>query len=207
MFEIQRIANGPYRTNCYLIFSKKGVSLIDAPFPSEPIIRAIDGYKLNNIYLTHAHFDHILALPDLKDEFPDVRIHVSREDSKYLENDGEEMYRMLSDFDPFFASRFLRDIKKIPQADCFYSETEQLEPGLSIIELKGHTMGSIGIYNKEFNILFSGDTLFKNSIGRTDLGGNDAMMRESLKRLKELPPNTTVLPGHGEETTIGAEFF
>lgn len=207
MFKIKQIANGPYGTNCYLIFYNEGVSLIDAPSPSEPIIKALDGNKLCNIYLTHAHFDHVLALPDLKEQFPDVKIYISREDNKYLENGGEEMYRMLSDFDPFFASRLLKNIKKIPQADCFYSETEQLEPGLSILELKGHTMGSIGIYSKEFNILFSGDTLFKNSIGRTDLGGNDALMRESLKKLKELPPATVVLPGHGEKTTIGAELF
>ena len=204
--EIVQLANGPYGTNCYLLSTKGGVSIIDAPYPAFSIIEQIEKMgELKNIYLTHGHFDHVLALPELKAKYPACKIYLNEKDNHYFINEGQDMLEQVASFDPFFASRYASNITKLPSVDYFYSNLDVTEEGFTILELPGHTDGSIGLYSKALNLIFSGDTLFKQGVGRTDLGGNEKILLQSLSKLKSLPPSTVVYPGHGEKTNLGEE--
>ncbi len=205
MNKLIRIVNGPYGTNCYICVEKEGVSLIDAPFPPSMLISEIKKYgPLLNIYLTHAHFDHTLAVPTLLQEWKEAKVYMAKEDFIYFQNNGEKMKEQLATFDPFFLSRYGENISALPQDINFIEDGDMLGQ-LRVIKTPGHTYGSVCYYNQDLNVLFSGDTLFYNSVGRTDLGGNSEMLLASLKKLMMLPFSTVVLPGHGEQTTIREE--
>jgi len=135
------------------------------------------------ILLTHGHFDHITALPELLAAFtgktqqiqPVVAIH--GEDASYLRKG----------------------------ADKTLSEGEIIGP-FRVIHVPGHTPGSIAFYDEKEGLLFTGDTLFNADCGRTDLpGGSQAQLLKSLERLLAMNGNIKVLPGHGRETTIADE--
>lgn len=153
---VYKIVVGPLAVNCYLVVDEatKETFIIDPGDEPEKISDVINkhGLKPVLIILTHAHFDHIGALEQVKKEFG---IEVNHKD-------------------------------------------------LEIIKTPGHTKDGICIIIGE-NI-FTGDTLFKNSIGRTDLAGGDFnQIQKSLKRIMQYPDNFKVYPGHGPETTIGQE--
>lgn len=205
MNKLLRKVNGPYGTNCYLLLKEKGVSLIDAPFPASKLIDEIKKYgELENIFLTHAHFDHTLALPSLLKEWPNAKVFLSEEDFYYFEDHGVHTKEQLMGFDPFFLSRYGEDIASLPQKVELIKDGDEIN-GLQVIATPGHTKGSVCYYDKEDGVLFSGDTLFYNSVGRVDLGGDEKALLLSLKKLMLLPSSTVVLPGHGGETTIEEE--
>ena len=95
-----------------------------------------------------------------------------------------------------------------PPVGHYFDDEEVISFGnhqFSIIPTPGHTPGGVTFYCKEEKVAFTGDTLFKGSIGRTDLGGSMFMIINSLRELAQLPDDTTILPGHGDSTTIGDE--
>ena len=186
-------------TNCYLVVSSQNNAvLIDAPDDAEYILSEIEnnGFTLKKIFLTHGHFDHIGAVADLVDA-TGCEVYIHPLDEKILREGDEMVARM-------FRSRGFRsydgEIKLCTENDIL--KLDELE--FDILETPGHTPGSICYICGE--IMFSGDTLFRRSIGRTDLGGGDiTKMKSSLAKIADLGGNLTIYPGHMGSTTLDEE--
>lgn len=184
---IKKIVVGPLETNCYIVSCEYTghTFVIDPGDNSKTIINYIHRNEFipKGIILTHGHPDHIGGLKMIKGELgAPVMIH--RVDAQMLK------------------------LANVDSADRYLVDRELLNLGretLTVIHTPGHTPGSICILGD--NILFSGDTLFKDGVGRTDLpGGSISELEDSLKnRIFILPPETIVYPGHGPETKIAHE--
>lgn len=198
--QIQIRTNGQLGTNCYLVETEGALYMIDAPSPASSLISAVEstGLPLKGIYLTHGHFDHVMALWDLKERFPEARIAVGRKDAHLLTK--KECQASLDMF-------ALGEAPDFPELDILLDDGDVTDFGFTAIGTPGHTAGSLCFYSKDEKILFSGDTLFYGSIGRTDLGGDYSTMMSSLKLLDRtvVDDDTKVLPGHGGMTTMGRE--
>lgn len=196
--KIIRIAIGSYQTNCYLVADEatKAAFIIDPAGDLEQIKNTIDekAYDLKYIILTHGHGDHIGAVEGLKEAY-DAVLLVHEEDAE-----------MLRDHQLNLTFRMGEKIEI--EADQTFRHNETLMVGdleLKFLHTPGHTKGSSCVLVND--TLFSGDTLFLNSIGRTDLyGGDRRQIIESIKnKLLVLPEETKVYPGHGQGTSIKNE--
>lgn len=188
---------GDIRTNCYLVWSGNEAGVID---PGGPVSEVIDFIIKNNLELkwianTHGHADHIAGNAALKNRFgAAIAIH---------ERDREMLLSATANFSIFMGAGIVS-----PDADKLLKEGDILKLGseeLRVIETPGHTPGGISLYDP--GLLFSGDTLFHEDIGRTDLPGGDhrQLLRSIREKLMVLPPETVVLPGHEESSTIEHE--
>ncbi|MCL2243773.1 MAG: MBL fold metallo-hydrolase [Treponema sp.] len=206
---IIRIIVGAISTNCWIYkIDESSAAVIDPGDEAEKIIAALGKNKLvpKYILLTHGHFDHIAAIPDLAGAFnpvPEIAIH--RLDSEYL---GPEAYKahILSIKAAMGNSYFIDALwKNMPPPDHLLDEADTIGP-FTVLHLPGHTRGSIAFWDREESVLFSGDTLFKGAYGRTDLpGGDENDIINSLNRLYKMDGNIRVYPGHDEITTIEQE--
>jgi len=198
--KIVKIPVGLFQANCYVITLEDGkVYVIDPGGESKRILSYLS--KLDVILLTHAHFDHIGALKDLKKAYPKARLCM-HENCDYSKEEILSVARQVSnDLLPLLKE----ETDDLPKCDLFLKDKETIGP-FEVIYTPGHSKGSVCYYNKSNEILFSGDTLFQGSIGRCDLLGSsfDSIL-ESLNKLFALPDNTKVLPGHGEATYIKDE--
>ena len=180
---------GPLATNCYLVWQdgRTDAVIVDPAANSRKITAALQEHGLTPVcfLLTHAHFDHIGALKPLLAAAPDARVYVGSDDK---DDPCAMAYDLLTYTDT-------------------YQDGDTVEAaGLSfrVLGTPGHTPGSVCLLCGE--ALFSGDTLFAGSYGRTDFkGGSMQDMYASLRKLAALPPQTRVLPGHGPESTIEDE--
>lgn len=187
--------------NCSILGDEASHSavVIDPGDQVEDILEILqqNALALTAILITHAHIDHIGGAARLK----------ARTGAPVLLNERDfDLYRMLD----VQASWLGIAPPERTGIDASLGEQNPVELGeqkLQVIETPGHTQGSVCLYLPEHHLLFAGDTLFAGSIGRTDLpGGDSRMILNSLKsRLLALPDETLVLPGHGEQTTIGQE--
>ena len=192
--------NGPFATNFHIIAEGAVCHLVDAPSPASAIIRAIEaeGLELKGIWLTHGHADHIMALRELKERWSDAQIAVCQPDVALLDRAACNSLLRL------FGMR--EDAGDIPCPDIMLKDGDSLPFGYKVIASPGHTPGSACFMNVEDGVIFTGDTLFASSVGRTDLGGDFSELNASLRRLMEMVPDgTAVLPGHGIGTTMGRE--
>ena len=180
---------GPLETNCYLVSDEKSglCAVIDPATRSAKILETVQahGWRVGCILLTHAHFDHTGALGSLHAALPDVPIYVHALDADNNTNmsNGNLVY-----------------------TDTYADGGIVSCGGLTfrVLHTPGHTPGSVCLQCGD--ALFTGDTLFAGSYGRTNLiGGDEAAMRRSLARLGRLEGDYTVLPGHGEASTLGYE--
>ena len=188
MLKIHTLPLGAYQTNCYIIHegSKKKCCIIDPGYYADEILEYIsgEGLEAEAILLTHGHFDHVGAVREIAAET------------------GCKVYLHSADLDlpPMITAG------KLYCTDT-YGEGDRLElAGLTIgvLHTPGHTPGSVCLAAE--GVLFSGDTLFAGSCGRTDLPGGDwDTICTSLTRLKEIKTNYRVLPGHGESTYLDNE--
>lgn len=183
---IHRLVVGPLETNCYLVSDEAGnAAVIDPGFEPEKVLAAAQEQKLTirAVLLTHGHFDHVGGVRAIAQATAcQVWIH---------END--------------LALRTAMTVTA-PYYTDLYAEGDVVEVGalrFTVLETPGHTMGSVCLRCED--TLFTGDTLFAGSCGRTDLGGNAQAMEKSLARLAAIAENLIVLPGHGEESTLDKE--
>lgn len=192
MEKISQVVVGMYQTNCYIIQSNGHVCIIDPGKKADRIALAIDeGDVVDAIVLTHGHFDHIGAVDDLVKQYH-CPVYINRDDEILLK---DTTLNTANGFTATVASAvtYLQEgAMKIGnfEFECYFAP--------------GHTEGSTLIQYK--NHLFTGDVLFLEGIGRTDLyGGNMAKMRQSLRMIASMNPEIIVYPGHGDLTTIEHE--
>jgi glyoxylase-like metal-dependent hydrolase (beta-lactamase superfamily II) len=189
--KFKTVTVGLYEVNCTLAIDGADAWVVDPGADEEAIVKAAEaeGAKIAGILLTHAHFDHIGAIPGIKARFPEAPVYVHPSDEVTF---GHPLNRRPPEYPSFPKPAGVVDARKFPLAE--------------VIETPGHTPGGVCYYFKEDGILLSGDTLFAGSVGRTDFpGGSMTTLVESLKKLKALPDLTKVIPGHGPSTTIGEE--
>ncbi len=189
---------GPLQTNCYVVYDDEACVVFDPGYSGAEIAKHLDGHKLDMIIITHGHMDHIGGLPDLIEATGAPVLSYVGEVNRVLNPDIAMM--MDSAYDGY---------QPVSKVDKQVGDQEDFEIGnfhFKALHTPGHTEGSMCIYEKDAGLLFSGDTLFCGSCGRSDFkGGNSEDLKNSLKKLIELPDDVHVLPGHNDPTTIGAE--
>ena len=187
MLKIHTLTLGLYQTNTYIIHeaSSKSCCVIDPGYEATTIAEKLEdlGLTLDAILLTHGHFDHVGAVKDLAAD-TDCRVFICAEDAL---------------LPPMFTGG------KLYYTDTYAEGSILNIAGLYIhvLHTPGHTPGSVCLLVED--TLFSGDTLFAGSCGRTDIGGDWAAIQKSLKRLASMDADFRVFPGHGESTTLAAE--
>ena len=196
-----QIPLGPLQTNAYLLMNeKKDCIIFDPGSEGEAFNEYLSENKLNPIaiLLTHAHFDHIGAVEQVRLKW-NIPVYIHENEKNWL-------------IDPALngSHRFPFGEIKASKADHLINSEGELKVGdftFEVLFTPGHSPGSISFYHEQTSAVFAGDALFAGSIGRTDLpGGNHALLIKSIHdKLLTLPEETVVLPGHGTETTIGAE--
>jgi len=197
--KIKVIPSGPLSTNAYVVSANtKEAIIIDPALGSEPYISQYlkeEGLKPTKILITHSHWDHIGDAAKVK-EIYHIPIYVHPEDEPNLKEPGIDRLPLFTQIKPVNADEQLFEEEKI----------ELGELSFRVIHTPGHSPGGVCFYEENENILFSGDTLFKGTMGSLALPtSNPDKMKESLKKLSLLPPTTRVYPGHGKSTTIGQE--
>jgi len=190
-----------FQVNCYLYWdpqSGDGV-IIDPGDEAEVIVRQVGsaGFTPRAILLTHGHGDHIAAVAEVKEHFG-LPLYLGNGDQTLLANPSENVSALVGY--PIVA----------PEADFILEDEQDLKLGtihFKVLATPGHTRGGVCFLDDKANLVFTGDTLFWGSIGRTDLpGGAYGQLIDSIKRkLLKLPDNVVCYPGHGPETTIGGE--
>ena len=201
MMKIKKLPVGELKANCYLVWDEEsGEGIVIDPgdegeFISEEIMR--EQIEIKAIFLTHGHFDHVQAVLEVKLNYQ-VPILMNKNDERiYIESGKSRAYWTGQEGLP------------MPKVDRWVKNGDSVKFGAEIfevIETPGHTPGSVCLYSRKRGVLFSGDVLFKDGIGRVDFSYSDPeAMRESLTKLSKLPKGTKVLPGHGEETSIEDE--
>lgn len=201
MLQIRCLLNGPVQENCYLLHAQgeKECIVIDPGSSPQDLRAAIDATGLKPVLLlaTHCHFDHVGAVHALAEAYQaPFACHALDLDRLEELEDNYAFYGMGS--------------TKKPKVSRMIADGEVLELSgmrLKALHTPGHTPGSLCFYDAASACLFSGDTLFQDSIGRSDFPGGDheQLLRSIKTKLLSLPPETKVYPGHGETTTIAHE--
>ena len=192
---IRSLKVGSLEVNCYILISSCEAAVIDPGGDADRIIKEAQacGAEIKKIILTHGHFDHIGAVKELKEK-TNARVYIHKDDEEML-SDSEKNLNFLSEEKIDFCS-----------ADVLLEGGEEIKVGdstLRIYHTPGHSKGGISIECE--NVLFSGDLLFKGSIGRFDFGNVRVELNSLAFLVKNFPKETIVYPGHGEFTTIGEE--
>ncbi len=199
--KIQNFVLGMVGTNCYLVVNEeeKQCILIDPAVYSGEIAEQIrrEGLDLRAILLTHGHFDHIMGIDGFRKEFPEIPVYAHREEEALLKDASMNASLEFGRQYTFSGAAYAEDGDVLDLAGMQFR----------VIHTPGHTIGGCCYYLQEEKVLFSGDTLFRESIGRTDFptGNGGQLMRSIREKLFTLPEETAVYPGHMERTTIGDE--
>ena len=198
--KIGRMTLGVCQTNCYFVYreGEKEVLLFDPADQGGQIFQSLreHGFQVKAILLTHGHFDHIWGSKELR-ELSGTRIYAYIGEKEVLEN--AELNVSAQAGRPYSV-----------EADVYVQDGEVLDFGdmkCKLIATPGHTKGSCCYYFEEDGILIAGDTLFRESVGRTDFptGSMSRIVRSVKEKLICLPDSVKVYPGHGETTSIGFE--
>jgi hydroxyacylglutathione hydrolase len=200
--EVRGVVVGLFRENCWVVGSRRrGEACVIDPGdePEEILALARDmGVRITRVIASHAHLDHIMVARDII-EATGAPFLMHASDLFIADNMSDAARSWLG-----------REVPPAPRPDAFPVDGQDLEiagVNVRVIHTPGHTPGSLCLYAPDAGLLFSGDTLFRESIGRTDLPGGDTeqILRSISQRLFVLPDDTRVLPGHMQETTIAYE--
>jgi glyoxylase-like metal-dependent hydrolase (beta-lactamase superfamily II) len=202
--EIKTFHFNPLMVNTYILSDETGEAVIVDPGNSQTYedeqIReyiAAKNLKIKYIINTHPHLDHIAGNPWCKKEFGvDVMLH---------EAGMKEYNRAFA-----YAAVFGFEIEKMPEPDRFLNEGDEVTFGnqkLKVLYTPGHCAGSICLYSSENQVIFTGDLIFEQCVGRSDLPtGNEVELQRSIReKILTLPDEVTILSGHGDATTVGRE--
>ena len=204
MIKVETFPVGHLATNCYIVtdVATSRRAIVDPGYKNAELVKRIEKLgkeTFDYILLTHGHFDHIWFAEGIK-ALTGAKIVISSEDALFL-NDGMLNLSSAFGFRPFDFPETHADVT-LKDGDTF----ELGETVFAFMSTPGHTVGSGCYISFSDNIIFSGDTLFKLSMGRTDFATGDAVkMLDSLKRLGRLQGDFEVFPGHGEPTTLESE--
>ncbi|WP_072469255.1 MBL fold metallo-hydrolase [Urinicoccus massiliensis] len=196
--KIETLVLGLYETNCYIVYNEdKGAFIIDPATNADKIKESLDSHNLDLKFmvLTHAHGDHIGALAELMEAYP-VPVYLHQNELTTLYDQRMSLSSLMNTNIPEKSSQLVpvEDGQEI----TFGQET------IRFIHCPGHTPGGMSIYIKPY--LFTGDTLFYGSIGRTDFpGGNYPEIIASCHKLISYPADTIILPGHGPRSLVSQE--
>jgi len=184
---------GELKANCYIVSNSRGRAfVIDPGDDADKIRRCLEdnGLEARFIVNTHGHIDHIKA-----DAALGLPVYIHEEDLEIVSDPAKNITTIFfGTFEPVTPARLLRDGDQVTLNELTFS----------VIHTPGHTRGSVCLFGH--GVLFSGDTLFRNGIGRTDYpGASSRKIEESLVCLSRLAAETIVYPGHGPQTTIGRE--
>ena len=200
--KIDHLILGAFETNCYVLRSAESAKdclIIDTGLQADQLVRFLKQHDLNPVavVLTHGHTDHTAGVAVLRESFPDIKVCIHKLDADMLTGKQSNFGFLIggtSDNGP---------------ADLLLEEEGVIEHAgikLQVLHTPGHTSGGIFLYSEQEGIVFTDDTLFADSVGRTDLGGNMAQLIKSIReKLFTLPDDTKVYPGHGPTTTIAHE--
>lgn len=198
--KVEKFVTGIISTNCYLAINedtKQAVVIDPAACPSYLMSHIkSEGLKIEAILLTHGHFDHIMGIDGFLSEF-DVPVYVHEEDADAMEDPVLNQSSTYTSGYTFGKARYLRDRQTLELAGYTFQ----------VIHTPGHTKGGCCYYVASEGVLFSGDTLFQNSVGRTDFVNSSTsdLVHSVREKLFLLPDDTMVYPGHMGETKIGHE--
>lgn len=190
--KIKRYTAGPFLTNTYLIINNDEALVVDPTIGLDKYINDINNYKINGVLLTHGHIDHIASV-----NMFDCKVYIYEDEVNKLYNNHLNLCDMFG-YDFQFENH---EIVKLKNNDVILFSGKEIKA----IHTPGHTNGSISFVID--NMIFTGDTLFQMSVGRTDFPtGNAQELKKSVNMLiDEFSDNTIIYPGHGEATTIADE--
>lgn len=193
--KIDHLILGAFETNCFVLRSAESAKdclIIDTGLQAGRLVNFLKQNNLNPVavVLTHGHPDHVAGVAALRESFPDIKVYIHKLDAEMLTS---SLIHRPSSIVP---------ILLLEEQDLI----EQAGIKLQVLHTPGHTSGGICLYSEDEGIVFTDDTLFADSVGRTDLGGNMAQLIKSIReKLFTLPDDTKVYPGHGPVTTIAHE--
>lgn len=196
---IVKYSLGELQANCYFLIEDEDCLIIDPADDASFILEEIQRQRLNLVGMmaTHGHFDHIGAVGEIQLSL-NAPLYIFKED-QFLIDRLDETAKYFLGFDPHFIKP--KNVKYLKQGSFKISNFKT-----QVIPTPGHTPGSSSLYLKNENTLFTGDTLFKEGIGRTDLSySSKDDLKKSLKKIFSLPRETIIYPGHGEDTILEDE--
>ena len=202
MIVVKAFVLGILRTNTYVVYDdlSKDAFIVDPGEKSFDVLNFVvgRGLRVRAVVATHGHFDHVLGVDFLRNSL------------------GAEFYMHSDDVDVAYwsgelARRWGIEVGSIPKPDKTLCDGDVLELGsikIGVVHTPGHSPGSTSLYVESIKTLFTGDTLFREAVGRTDLlGGSEEMLKQSIRRIfRVFPLETVVYPGHGPFTTLGHEY-
>jgi len=202
MLKIYPMPLGDYQANCYILSLGERAMIVDPGDAPQKIIAYLEtkGLKPEAILLTHGHCDHIGALKEVQAKY-ELPVYAHQDETEYFTNSKYNLSwksgRTPIEFQDLSAFNFIEEDGII----------EILDQKIDVRHVPGHSLGSIAFYFKDDGIVISGDALFKDSIGRTDLinGNHEQLIKSIETKLFTLPDATVVYSGHGPATTIANE--
>lgn len=198
--KIEHLLLGQVATNCYLAMNEdtKEIIIVDPADRADRIVQKVQvmGGTPVAVLLTHGHFDHIGAAQELRDKYG-ISIYAMKEEAAVLASMQLNLSQMFGCPLTLNADVLVKDGQELKLAGL----------DITVFHTPGHTQGGACYYLKEEGVLFSGDTLFCESVGRSDFptGSMSTLVRSIKEKLLVLPEDTRVLPGHNNESTIGHE--
>lgn len=197
---VKHMVVGAVATNCYLAMNTKTKEalIIDPGDSAKKIAKIIrnEGATPRAVLLTHGHFDHAMAAKELAGEFQ-ISVYAHEKEKETLETPRINLSGMIGQNLSFHADQYIKDQDILNLAGF----------EILVLHTPGHTLGGVCYYFEKEKVLFSGDTLFCQSVGRTDFptGSASTLIRSIKEKLMPLPDDITVYTGHEDMTTIGME--